>query len=309
MTFGDDSRDGVAFRKVVRTGVTESAMLMLRRDEHKELRRTDFAERKLWHAWNSIGFYDSGHPVPIDQANRLAWDEHTPPTFHQYWDRYLDACDGADVIVHLRRSLEDAEENGFGGQAAINRIFVDQDDPPHETVRTFRYSWAEAAAVGRRVVIVSPFASVMKQQVEKGHIAVLRPNFVPRDLAYFGFPYCFGNAGPHATSFETIDWALASLRRLADPDTLFLLSCGSMGVIIADELTRSGARAFYCGGAMQLYFGIMGGRWRGGREDRALHPADRLLDSWRANPEVWVAQVPDAYVPDRSAAVEGGCYW
>ena len=83
-----------------------------------------------------------------------------------------------------------------------------------------------------------------------------------------------------------------------------------MGVPIADQLHRAGADVFYCGGAMQLFFGIMGERWRlRGRKDMALHPADDLLRSFEVDPELWVDPVPASFVPPQAQQIERGCYW
>ena len=40
-----------------------------------------------------------------------------------------------------------------------------------------------------------------------------------------------------------------------------LVSCGGFGMIISDYIFSLGSNVMYVGGALQLFFGIMGSRW------------------------------------------------
>jgi hypothetical protein len=285
-------------------------MLLMLKHEGIFPKHLSWAQGKLWHNWNSNGFYDKSMSAPTDDRHLMDWRTHVTAAVRQYWDMYLKACNNAEKIVHLKKSIEDADAIFGTGKLEIDAIFQSLTSPPKQVEEIFTYRWVEEACAGRRTVVVSPFAELIKAQWDKGNVERLRPRFMPSTMGYFSFPYCFGNDGPHSSSFKTIEFASELLTSQTSRGDVVLLSCGSMGVPLADKLQRRGVHAFYCGGAMQLYFGIMGERWRRvGDRDRALHPQDDLLSSLYTAPELWIDPVPASFVPPNARSIEDGCYW
>ncbi|MBO6688680.1 MAG: hypothetical protein JJ931_00910 [Henriciella sp.] len=296
-------------QKCIRVGVTESAMLLLLNRGSVADQNSQFARSKLRHQWNTIGFYDNAFSLQDTPLNEIAWSTHVTQSVRDYWALYLDSCSDATSLVYLYRSLVDADEMFGNGFEALDSLFRPIRHPDAPVFETFTYSWIEDISQQQSVVLVSPFAKIMVDQFKSGRLQQLRPQFRADRVSGFGFPYCFNNCGPHASAFETIDWAVQAIDERAPTGSVIMLSCGSMGVPIADQLHKRGHHVFYCGGAMQLYFGIMGGRWRNNPHDRALHPKDRLLDSFSTHPDLWVDEIPTKFVPAYAENVEGGCYW
>lgn len=296
--------------KCLHLGVTETYMLLLLGNEHLVNSKTRQLPYRLWSHWNGNGFYDRKMRLPIDDREDMTWDAYMTQTARAYWELYRKSCDNADRIVHLKVSIEVANNVFDDGRARVEALFDTLPVPPLEVSETFSYQWIKDCASGHRVIVVSPFAELIRSQMISGKMAQLRPDFTPEEVRYFTFPYCFGNKGPHENALETVAAVTEALLPEVGPDTSVMLSCGSMGVPIAAKLHEAGANVFYCGGAMQLFFGIMGGRWRNPSfSDRALDPADRLLDSYRTTPELWIDPAPDSYVPSNSKTIENGCYW
>lgn len=215
--------------------------------------------------------------APIENSQDMLWDTYLTPEVRDYWALYLSNCNETRNMVHLKVSAEVVGQITDDGQAAIDAVFNTLETPPAHIDTAFSYEEITQRAAGRRVIVVSPFAKLMKEQAQSGNLAKLRPAFTPSELSWYSFPYCYGNKGPHENSFETIEAVSTALQAEAGPDTLVMLSCGSMGVPIADRLHKGGADTFYCGGAMQLFFGIMGGRWRRpGFNGSCFEPKGRL---------------------------------
>lgn len=84
-----------------------------------------------------------------------------------------------------------------------------------------------------------------------------------------------------------------------------ILGCGSMGVLICDIMHKRGFDAMNCGGQLQLFFGIMGNRWR----NLPIKPGNYLLGEYVTMKDRWIENIPDKYVPDTAAFVENRCYW
>ena len=67
-------------------------------------------------------------------------------------------------------------------------------------------------------------------------------------------------------------------------------------MLIADELFKRGKSVMYIGGALQLFFGIIGRRWFENKEIMAM-----------VN-DAWTRPLP-ADKPTGATKVEKGCYW
>ena len=283
---------------------------MLKHEEQAP-KHSAVALSKLWHNWNSIGFYDGDFHLPTRDQKDLHWDTHVTDAVRRYWSLYHQSCVEADILIHLEASINNAEELFGEGLPLVNSLFGQVTPKIARVEQAFRYNWVEETAADKHVLVVSPFAPLIDKQVETGNLARLRPNFKPDRVETASFPYCFGNAGPHRNVFETIDVVTEALSKRISPGSVVMLSCGSMGVPIAHRLYEQGANVFYCGGAMQLYFGIMGDRWRRRPPETygGLYVGDDLLGSHKTHPELWIDPVPSTFVPEYAANIEKGCYW
>jgi hypothetical protein len=77
-----------------------------------------------------------------------------------------------------------------------------------------------------------------------------------------------------------------------------LVSCGGYGNLVCNYIFDSGKSAIYVGGVLQMYFGILGGRWLQDEPDiiRLF-----LNENWTRPKE---HERPEGY-----KTIENGCYW
>jgi hypothetical protein len=96
------------------------------------------------------------------------------------------------------------------------------------------------------------------------------------------------------------DWfqALADMQRqmTAIDFDVALIGAGAYSLPLVVHAKKLGKVGIHMGGAVQLYFGIMGGRW-----DK--NPAIQSFVN-----ESWVRPLPED-TPPNNKLIEGGCYW
>jgi hypothetical protein len=119
---------------------------------------------------------------------------------------------------------------------------------------------------GKRVLVISPFSESIRKNFHNRHAFFKKYEYPQFELVTINSPITYAGLPaqlyPHSDWFET----LASLRDEISREQfdVALLSCGSyampLGTYIAQSLNR---KAIYVGGVLQLYFGIMGRRYKG----------------------------------------------
>ena len=160
------------------------------------------------------------------------------------------------------------------------------------------YNWLQGLK-GKSILIISPFAETIKKQL------------LVQDKLFTGSQYDWFHdctfsfvippvtlAGNHQNKewyehFEAFKERVL-LSQLENDFEVALISCGGYGIpicgFIYNELQRS---AIYMGGALQIIFGIMGGRWE--------HNNKFINEHWKRPSE--------AERPPNFKSIEGGCYW
>ena len=160
----------------------------------------------------------------------------------------------------------------------------------------FRDSWMPALK-GKKILIVHPFTKTFSKQVLK--LKKIFPNrlwFEDCEFRFIQPPLTL--AGNH----QDKDWQehltpfLESLREVKEFDVA-LVAAGGYGMLVANfifkELNKS---VMYIGGALQLFFGVIGKRWFENKDILKL-----VNDDWlRPNKED---------KPSNFTKVEKGCYW
>ena len=82
--------------------------------------------------------------------------------------------------------------------------------------------------------------------------------------------------------------------------SIALVSCGGFGMLISDYIYKMEKSVIYVGGALQLYFGIMGNRWRTNPNITQLHN------------EYWTDVLNEDKPPtiiNNPSLCENSCYW
>jgi len=157
---------------------------------------------------------------------------------------------------------------------------------------------------GKSVLVISPFAKTFQQQLDSGNMKrIFTPDwFQDTSFSFVKPPVTFaGNHGsrPWTQPFQEFQEQLRTAVATHKPD-LCLVSCGGYGTPVCDFLFQElNVSAFYIGGALQLFFGVLGNRWSGN---------DTIQRYVKACPEAWTRPSDEERPPNREL-VERGCYW
>jgi len=160
----------------------------------------------------------------------------------------------------------------------------------HSVYNMSLYSLTSKLA-GKRVLIVNPMSSLMKQQYESGNIKHITPGFLDiLSIDTIENPYTFFNTGPHNSIFETTETVCSEIdTKIFD---IAIVSCGAYSSLLADYIkTKHGKDVICIGGNLQSLFGIKTGRNMG----------HKYYEHW--------ISVPEHLKPVDYMKIEKGCYW
>jgi hypothetical protein len=160
----------------------------------------------------------------------------------------------------------------------------------------FRDSWMPALK-GKRILIVHPFSKTFQKQLP--NLKTIFPGwpwFEECQLEFISPPLTLaGNHGNKSWS-NHMDLFLESLAKTKEFD-IALVAAGGYGMLISDYIfTKMGKSVMYIGGALQLFFGVIGKRWFDNKDILKLVNDD------------WIRPVANDK-PANFIKVERGCYW
>lgn len=155
---------------------------------------------------------------------------------------------------------------------------------------------------GHRVAVVSSFTETMKSQICR--LNKVWPNgLIPNDIEWSWIqtghsPSVANGINEWPSSVKSwLDAVDHVVSQVMEQGVRFaLIGCGGLGMPIANALKRRGVIAIVLGGAIQVLFGIKGGRWKNHEIISGF-----WNDSW-----VWPSQ---SETPGNAKVVELGCYW
>jgi len=159
-------------------------------------------------------------------------------------------------------------------------------------------SWISSLQ-NKKILIIHPFIHTFQKQLQKIKLNEIFPNHTWfKDCTFQFIRPPLTLAGNH----ENKDWRehynelVEKVRRVEDFD-IALVAAGGYGMLISDmiykELNKS---VIYIGGALQLFFGVIGKRWFTNKEIMKF-----------VNDE-WIRPLKEDK-PDHFVRVEKGCYW
>ncbi len=243
------------------------------------------------------GYYDG----EVNGSTFGAFSRHTSVTTHyrRYMEAVFRAARKCDVFVLTFHDLPPevrAHEAAFLGPGFLEVKHVVEDklspDPMFDLMR------------GRRVLIVSSFAPLMKAQVESGNCARIYPTFPTcASIETYCMPYTFFNHGPDENLIATAQRICDEIRAagLIDRFDVALLSAGAYTALLAGVMHDRWNKDVFCaGGELQPFFGIASARAKQKRAQR---------NDPFPHPECWIMSIPPEYRPEGWQRIEGGCYW
>lgn len=164
--------------------------------------------------------------------------------------------------------------------------------------------WTQLLA-GQRVAVVSSFTKTIQEQLEKRelvwplHTESLLPTNVEWVFVQTGYvPALAQGTAEWPSDIASWDVAVMSIVKqvLESKASIAIVGCGGLGMLIGCELKKRGIVAIVLGGAIQVLFGIKGGRW-------SNHSV--ISTFWN---DAWVYP-KSTETPRGASLIEGGCYW
>jgi hypothetical protein len=154
----------------------------------------------------------------------------------------------------------------------------------------------------KKVLIISPFSPLIKEQIIGGNCKKIFDNTPSVDAIYtYTFPYTFFNKGPHNNILETVECTYDEINQTISTEyESVLISCGAYSCLIAKKMYDNGKNVCTIGGDLQSMVGILNGRTRAYyiKQNKEI-----------PNKEYWITNIPENYKPTDYMKIENGCYW
>jgi hypothetical protein len=149
----------------------------------------------------------------------------------------------------------------------------------------------------KKVLIISSFAELMKEQYESGNVNKINSQFPKfKTISAYNMIYTYFNNGPHNNLFETADFIFDKINDI-DFD-IAIVSCGAYSLVLGNLIkTKLNKDVITFGNALSVMFGIIGKR------------SKKNYDGTNHNNNYYITNIPDSYKPDGYEKIEGGCYW
>jgi hypothetical protein len=154
---------------------------------------------------------------------------------------------------------------------------------------------------GKRVLIVTPFAEILRERATKETFEAVWAKtgkrwFEPAAVDAIEFPYGFARTTQqqYGTCLDLLDVITG---RMAEHDfDVALIGAGALGIPLAAAARARGKVGISLGGALQVIFGVLGERWR----ERESWQRRYITDAW--------IDMPAEYRPEPSEMPPDG-YW
>lgn len=213
-----------------------------------------------------------------------------PPTLSRFSREFLQTLGGLDLLAVWFNFGEAAARRRYAPQASLCALSALE---PYYHERP----WS-AQLAGKRVVVVSPFEKTIHTQYQRRkEVWAAKPGILPEfDLRIVRCPQPAGIIEQP----EYPDWfaGLAALKERLGvrPFDVAIIGAGAWSVPLAVHAKSLGGFGIHMGGATQLLFGIMGGRWESNAEIGAF-----VNDAW--------TRPSDDERPRNFRLHENGSYW
>lgn len=244
------------------------------------------------------------HRRPIDMVHEIEELENNAGIYtkgfeslYAYANALLASYDHCTAIAEWETTGEVFAITGDGQQLvskrtpAIPKIIAQSLEPYY-----VQNSWMPALR-GKRILIIHPFAKTIQQQLP--NLSTIFPDrewFPECTITCLAPPFTLAKNHQHKDWKVHLDEFLDVLQEQKDVD-IALVAAGGYGMLISDYLyTTMNTSVMYIGGALQLFFGIIGKRWFTNK------------DILRLMNDEWVRPDPTDK-PANFIKVEKGCYW
>ena len=269
--------------------------------------RLGFSEVSALLNYEEIRMYASGglpgKAHALFKGSRVGWDEKTlrtihlnagvfppdPPVIHEFCRVFLERVSQTDLLAAFQIPGESYLHSLCCPESKIVSL---------SSLEPFRHinPWSQQLA-NKKVLVIHPFASSIRQQYQKRNLLFRDPLVLPEfDLKTLrAVQSIAGNSCGFHSWFDALEWMEVEMEKV-DFD-ICLVGAGAYGLPLAAHAKKLGKIAIHMGGALQLLFGIKGGRWE-----------HHVTDISSLFNEHWIR--PDETERPRGLeTIESGCYW
>jgi hypothetical protein len=150
---------------------------------------------------------------------------------------------------------------------------------------------------GKNVLFISPFASLIKEQIISGNCKKIYNNFPDVNNIYtYKSEYTFFNNGKQNNILETFEVMYDEIIKQNNNFDVVVISCGAYSNLFANKFFKMNFDVLTTGGDLQKFFGILNNR-------------EKKWGYKPEYPEYWILDIPDEYKPPGYEKIEEGCYW
>lgn len=151
--------------------------------------------------------------------------------------------------------------------------------------------WVKALE-GKKVLVIHPFEKTIRKQYKKMDKLKILPKLKKLEIIKAVQTIAGEKDERFKDWFEALDYMKKEIDK-KDFDVA-LIGCGAYGLPLAAYVKQKGKQAIHVAGSLQLFFGIIGERWK---KSKTL----------KIN-KYWTKPLKEDY-PKNYKKIEGGCYW
>ena len=277
--------------KILRLGMTECSLLFVYwLNKYKQIKTEELINSKItlikW-LYSTSGYYDN--TIQSTYMDAIHTDNDTE-TYNKYMDTLLEFIKYSDNYTFCFHKFTLTEEiNEFKSLVNAKNVSHIHQNIVFEFIKN------------KKLLIISPFSPLIKDQLENGNCKQIYNNTPSIDTIYtYKFPYTFFNKGPHNNILETTDCIYNEiLTQINNEYDSVLISCGAYSCLIAKKFYDIGKNVLTIGGDLQAIAGILSVRTKNFYNNNNIEIP---------NKEYWIS-VPEEYKPTDYEKIEEGCYW
>ena len=234
----------------------------------------------------------------LNQLEKLSgFFPHDIKLADRFAEMYIRDIGLIDICGIWRYFMEDYMLDVYGKQASLSILEwlepwrTENDEVP----------WTHSLK-GKKVLVIHPFSESIRRQYYEKRQKIFSNRYneddilPPMNLITLTAIQSLGGQGTdgYKTWFDALD---NMIKKVSEIDfDVAIVGCGAYGLPLSAEIKRMGKQAIHLGGATQLLFGIMGGRWENTPEIASLQN-----DAW--------IRPTEKETPRSAMTVENGCYW
>lgn len=218
-------------------------------------------------------------------------------SLEKYTQKLIESYDHCTIIAEWEQTGKVYSHTGSGQQFITKRT----PKTPKIDARAlepyyFKENWMPAIK-GKKILIIHPFSKTFSKQVN--NFKMIFPNkswFEDCSLTFTQPPITLAGNHQDKDWQEHLNPFLESLKANTDFE-IALVAAGGYGMLVADFIFKEmGKSVMYIGGALQIFFGVIGKRWFENKDILKLVNDD------------WIRPDKDDK-PNNFTNVEKGCYW